>query len=123
MTDVVRTKPPAPPLTRVIQIVGLAAVVFGALILVDVRDCQELDCLAGPIGLFVVGWGVIALLSGLRGPLGLVFLVAAIVLTLLVAWIKFFIGIVALLALMGLTRLSKDRLAGYYRKQTKAEAQ
>ncbi|MGH2784978.1 MAG: hypothetical protein ACRDJ1_06935 [Actinomycetota bacterium] len=121
MTDAVRVKPPAPPLTRAMQLLGLGAVVFGSLILIDVRDCQELDCLAGPIGLFVVAWGVIALMSGLRGPVGLFFLIAALVLTLLVAWVKFLIGIVALVALMGLTRLSKDRLAGYYREQAKTE--
>jgi cytochrome c oxidase subunit IV len=114
-------KPPAPIITRAMQLLGLGAIVLGTMILIDVRDCQELDCLAGPIGLFVVAWGVIALLSGLRGPVGLFCLIGAFVLTLLVAWIKFFIGIIALVALMGLTRLSKDRLAGYYRKQTKME--
>lgn len=117
MNDVSHGKPPAPILTRAMQLLGLAAIVVGALILFDVRDCEELDCLAGLIGTYVVGWGVIAVLSGLRGPVGLVFLVTALVLTVLVSWIKFLVGIVALAAIMGLTRLSKDRLAPYYRRR------
>jgi hypothetical protein len=105
-----------------VQLGGLALVVLGVVILIDVRDCSDLSCLAGPIGILMIVWGLIALLSGLRGPAGLVFLIAAIVVTMLFAWVKFLAGIIVLLAIMGLTRVSKDRLAPYYRRRPKAAA-
>ena len=121
MTDVAHAKPPAPILTRVMQLLGLAGIVFGGLILFDARDCQELDCLAGPIGIVIIVWGGLALLSGLRGPAGLIFLVLSLALTVLVSWAVPLIGIAALLVVMFLTRVSKDRLGPYYRKQNSEE--
>ena len=116
MSEVAHAKPPAPILTRVMQVLGLGAIAWGGAVILDVRDCEELGCLAGPIGIAAVVWGIVAVLSGLRGPIGLVFLVGALVLTFIVSWVKFLIGVVALVVLMGLTRMSKDRLAPYYRR-------
>jgi hypothetical protein len=121
MTDVAHAKPPAPLVTRVMQLFGLAALVFGGLILFDARDCQELDCLAGPIGIAIMVWGAVALLSGLRGPAGLAFLIGAIVLGLAFTWVKAFWGLIGLLVLSMLVTASKDRLAPYYRRKPKTE--
>jgi hypothetical protein len=122
MTEAAHEKPPAPILTRVMQLLGLAGLVFGGLILFDARDCQELDCLAGPIGVVVIVWGAVALLSGLRGPAGFVFLILALVLSVLVSWATPLIGLIALVVAMLLMSASKDRLAPYYRRQRKGAA-
>jgi hypothetical protein len=122
MTDVAHAKPPAPLVTRVIQLFGLAALVFGGMILFDARDCEELACLAGPIGIAIMVWGAVALLSGLRGPAGMVFLIGAIVLGLAFTWVKAFYGLIGLLILSMLMTASKDRLAPYYRRLPKPEA-
>ncbi|MEX2554947.1 MAG: hypothetical protein WEB06_04890 [Actinomycetota bacterium] len=122
MTDVVHARPRAPLVTRVIQVFGLAALVFGGLILFDARDCQELDCLAGPIGIAIMVWGAVALLSGLRGPAGFAFLIGAIVLGLAFTWVKALWGVIGLLVLSMLVTASKDRLAPYYRRKSKSES-
>ena len=115
-------KPPAPAITRGLQVLGLVAVIGGGLIMGDAAGCSELDCLAWPIGIVVAVWGLVALLSGIRGTVGLLFLIAAIVLPLTVLWVKFLWLLGFLLLMMLLVRVSKDRLAGYYRKQPGGES-
>ena len=122
MTDVAHRKPPAPILTRAMQLLGVGGLVFGGLILFDARDCQELDCLAGPIGVAIMLWGAVAVLSGLRGPAGFVFLILAVILSILVSWATPLLGLVVLAVAMILMSVSKDRLAPYYRRQPKDPA-
>ena len=117
MTDVAHAKPPAPPLTRVVQLTGLAAVVFGTWIMVDAIDCEELDCLASIIGAMAIGWGVIALLSGLRNMFGFIALIAAIILALLTAWATPLFTLPFLAVVLILLRFSKDKLKGFYRNE------
>lgn len=117
MTDVAHAKPPAPPVTRVIQLTGLAAVGFGVWIMVDSVDCQELDCLALLIGAMAAGWGVIAVLSGLRNIFGFVCLIGAIVLALLTAWATPLFTLPFLVMVLILVRFSKDKLKAFYRNE------
>lgn len=115
MTDVAHAKPPAPILTRMLQLFGLAAVVLGGLAISTGPGCEELGCIAWVLGVYLAVWGVCALLCGLRGRAGLVFLVLALVLPLLVGWTEPLWALGFLLVVMALTRVSKDRLAPYYR--------
>jgi hypothetical protein len=117
------SKPPAPLVTRVVQLFGLAAVVAGLWAISTRSSCEAFGCLVWFFGLYVLAWGVVALLAGLRGPVGFVFLLGAIVLAMAGAWVKAFYGIIFLVMLLGLVRASKDRLAGYYRRsKPKVEA-
>jgi hypothetical protein len=116
-------KPPAPLVTRAVQLFGVTAVVIGFVAFSSRDNCEGLTCLAWVYGLFVAGWGVVALLSGIRGPVGLVFLIAAIVLAMVGSWVKAFYGIIFLVVLLALVSASKERLAGYYRRsKPKVEA-
>lgn len=116
-------KPPAPLVTRAVQLFGLAAVAAGIWAISTRTNCEELGCLVWFFGLFIAGWGVIALLAGLRGPLGFVFLLGAIVLAMAGSWVKPFYGLIFLAIVLGLVSASKDRLAGYYRRpKPKVEA-
>lgn len=117
MTDTAHAKSPAPPLTRVVQLIGAAAVGFGVWIMVDAIDCQELDCLATIIGAMVIGWGVIAFLSGLRNMFGFVCLIAAILLALFTAWATPWFTLPFLIVVLILVRFSKDKLKGFYRNE------
>lgn len=116
MTQTAHAKPPAPLVTRVMQILGLAAVGLGVWALVEGRDCEGLECLGTLLGAYLGGWGLIAVMSGIRGPLGFVFLIGAILLVLGVSWVEPFYGLIALVVIMVLVRASKDRLAAYYRR-------
>jgi hypothetical protein len=111
------TKAPAPPLTIVMQLLGVLALVVGVHRVVVEAGCTELGCVGFAFGIFATVWGILAILSGLRGRKGLVFLVLAMTLPLLVLWIKFLIGFV-FLAIVGVAAsMSKDKLAGYYRSE------
>jgi hypothetical protein len=117
MTETVRgTKPSAPIITRVVQLFGLVAITGGAWAISTRNGCEELGCLAWFLGIYAVAWGLVALLAGVRGPLGMVFLIAAVVLALLGAWIRPLFGIVFLVVLLGLVNVSKEKLAPYYRR-------
>jgi hypothetical protein len=122
MTEAVHGKPPAPLVTRAVQLLGLAAVAFGGYAISTGPGCQELDCLAWFLGALLAGWGVCALLAGIRGPVGLVFFVVALVLGLAVSWANPFLGLIVLLVVSLLMNASKDRLAPYYRRRAKAGA-
>lgn len=119
MTDAVRAKPPAPPLTRVVQLIGLAAIVLGIWILIENIDCQELDCLAGLIGMMGVGWGLVAVLAGLRNLFGFVCLIGAIILALLLAFAAPWFSLPFLAIVFFLLRISKDKLKPFYRNEPK----
>jgi hypothetical protein len=121
MSEVAHAKPPAPLVTRVMQVLGVAAIGLGGWALVDLPDCQELDCLGQLLAWYVGVWGLLALLSGIRGPLGLVFLIGAILTALAVSWVEPFYGLIGLVVIMVLVRASKDRLAGYYRRAPRPE--
>ncbi|MGH2725633.1 MAG: hypothetical protein ACRDKS_01525, partial [Actinomycetota bacterium] len=113
--------PPAPLVTRVMQILGLTAVAVGVWALVDGRDCEGLECLGNFLAVYLGVWGLFALLAGIRGPFGLVFLIGAILLALGVSWVEPFFGMIGLVVVLVLVRASKDRLAGYYRRAPKPE--
>ena len=123
MTDALNAKAPAPIITRVVQGFGIAAIAAGAWGFSTRDDCQELECLVWFYALFVVAWGVVALLAGMRGPLGLAFLIGAVLLAMVGSWVRPLLGIVFLAVLLVLVNASKDRLAGYYRRsKPKVEA-
>lgn len=124
MTDLHEPKPPTPLVTRVMQLFGLAAVANGIWGISTGSDCERLGCsLARYVGVFLTVWGVAALLAGLRGPVGFGFLLGAIVLAMAASWVKAFYGLIFLAIVLGLVRVSKDRLAGYYRRpKPKVEA-
>lgn len=122
MMDVAQAKPPAPLVTRVMQILGVAALGFGGWALATGPGCEELECLVWVLGAYLAAWGLIALLSGIRGPLGLVFLIGAIVLALGISWVEPFYGLIGLLIVGALVSASKERLAPYYRRHPKADA-
>jgi hypothetical protein len=115
MTDVGHAKPPAPPVTRVVQLIGLGAVVFGTWVVVDARDCEELGCLATFLGAMGAAWGVIALLAGLRNLVGFFCLIAAVILALLTAWATPLFTLPFLVVVLILIRFSKDKLKAFYR--------
>lgn len=117
MTDVVRTKPPAPPLTRVVQLVGLASIVVGIWVLFDMADCEGLECLAKFIGVLGVGWGVLAVLAGFRNLFGFFCLIAAIILALLLAFATPWFSLPFLVVVFLLLRVSKDKLKPFYRNE------
>lgn len=122
MTGVVRAKPPAPPLTRVVQVIGLAAVVGGIWILVEAIGCSELDCLASILGGMVLGWGVLALLAGMRNLFGFFCLIGAIILGLLASFVTPWFSLPFLLVVFLLLRVSKDKLKPFYRNQPEVPA-
>jgi MFS family permease len=117
MSDAIRAaKPPAPMITRVIQLFGLAAIGAGAWAISTRDSCEELGCLVWFFGIYVAVWGIVAVLAGIRGPLGFVFLIGAIVLALVGSWVRPLFGLVFLVVLLGLVSASKERLAPYYRR-------
>lgn len=114
-------KAPAPPLTRVVQLIGLTAIGFGVWIVVDAVDCEELGCLATIIGAMLIAWGFLAVLSGLRNFLGFACLLAAIIIPLLIVWATPQFSIPFLVVVAILARVSAGKLKGFYRR-SKAEA-
>ena len=117
MTESVRTKPPAPPLTRVVQLTGLAAIVLGTWVLIEAVDCEELDCLAQLIGAMGVGWGIVALLAGFRNLFGFICLIGAIILALLLVFAAPWFSLPFLAVVFFLLRISKDKLKPFYRNE------
>ena len=114
MTESVPVKPPAPPLTRAVQVAGLAAIALGVWVLIEAVDCEELDCLAALIGAMGIAWGLVALMAGLRNMLGFVCLVGAIVLALLMSWAALWFSIPFLFVVFFFLRISKDKLRAFY---------
>ena len=117
MTESVRTKPPAPPLTRVVQLVGLAAVALGTWVLIEAVTCEGLECLAQLIGVMGVGWGIVAILAGLRNLFGFICLIGAIILALLLAFAAPWFSLPFLAVVFFLLRVSKDKLKPFYRNE------
>jgi hypothetical protein len=119
MTDVVvrPAKPPAPPLTRVVQLVGAASIVFGTWILIDGAHCEGLECLARFVGVLGVGWGVVAVLAGFRNLFGFFCLIGSIVLALLLMFATPWFSIPYLVVVFLLLRVSKDKLKPFYRNE------
>jgi hypothetical protein len=122
MTDIVRSKPSAPPLTRVVQLVGLASIVVGTWVLFDMADCEGLECFAKFIGVLGVGWGVVAVLAGLRNMFGFICLIGAIILALLLAFATPWFSLPFLAVVFFLLRVSKDKLKPFYRNEPEVPA-
>ena len=115
MNEVASRKPPAPPLTMALQLLGIIALVMGTQRAIADAGCTELGCVGFAYGIFAAVWGVVALLSGLRGRRGLIFLLIAIVSPLLVLWLFFPLSLLFLLIVGVAASASKERLAPYYR--------
>jgi hypothetical protein len=115
-------KPPTPLVTRVVQLFGLAAVGFGGWAIASGPGCQELGCLVWVLGIYLALWGVVAWLAGIRGPIGLIFLVGAILMALAASWVEPLYGIVFLGVVSLLIGASKERLAPYYRRRARESA-
>ena len=96
---------------------GVVAVVGGVrLILSNGTGCAS-PC-AGrhtAFAVLLIMWGVVAMASLLRGRVGLVAMIAAIVLPLAVAWRYFATVLIWLIVILGAVRVSKNDLAPYYR--------
>lgn len=108
-------KPPAPLLTRVVQLLGFVAFVLGALIFADVvYGCSGLDCFAWAFVIYLWAWGTVAALSGVRNRIGLACLLLALLGLFLASWAIPLAGIVALGLLLFFTGVSKERLRPYY---------
>ncbi|MGH2793515.1 MAG: hypothetical protein ACRDKG_04345 [Actinomycetota bacterium] len=121
MNVVIRPKPPVPILTRVVQLIGAAALVFGTWILIDGLDCEGLECLGQIIGVMGVGWGVVAVLAGIRNMVGFICLIGAIVLALLLAFATPWFSLPFLAVAFFLLKASKDKLKDYYRNEKGSE--
>jgi hypothetical protein len=60
----------APGVTVVLVALGLPALAAGILLTAAYRDCDELECVALILGLYLVSWSPLALLAGVPNRLG-----------------------------------------------------
>jgi len=115
--SVVQARPKTPLVTVALLFMGLVAIIGGLSIVFTRGGCPEFTCADrayGPAILLLI-WGPIACAAVIRGRVGFVALLAAILLPLAIAWRYFMSVLVLLVIIMVTARASKDRLAPYYR--------
>jgi hypothetical protein len=104
-----------PWLTLGMQVMGGIAVWDGVRLTINAARCDGRACLSVGTGILVGIWGLIALLTGVRGRVGFIALVIAIVTPLAVPWVLLRFGVLFLVVVFLTTALSKGQLAPYYR--------
>jgi hypothetical protein len=107
-------RPKTPWLTIAVQVMGAIAIWDGVRIIIDSAGCDR-GCTSSTVGALAIVWGVIALASGIRGRVGFLALITAIVTPLVLSWAWFFLGIMFLLIVSVTAAMSKGQLTPYYR--------
>jgi hypothetical protein len=115
MSDDTSAPARTPWLTLAVQVMGAIGVFDGVRIIIGAARCDGHGCTSVAVGILAVIWGVIAIAAGIRGRIGFVALVLAIVLPLVISWAWFFLGIMFLLVVSVTAAMSKGQLAPYYR--------
>jgi hypothetical protein len=110
-----KTRARTPWLTIGMQVMGGIAVWDGVRLAIDAARCDGRSCLSIGTGVLVGIWGLIALLTGVRGRVGFIALIVAIVTPLAIPWVLLRFGILFLVIVFLTTALSKGQLAPYYR--------
>ena len=113
-------RPKTPWLTIAVQVMGAIAIWDGVRIIINSARCDRGGCISSTVGIMAIIWGVIALASGVRGRVGFLALIAAIVTPLVLSWAWFFLGIMFLLIVSVTAAMSKGQLAPFYRWHTEA---
>ena len=109
-------RPLLPWITILFLVLGVAAIASGVSILTYGARCHSPSC-EQPTALAVamLAWGVLALLTCIRGRVGLAALIEMIVAPLLISWVHFWSLLLWLVVMLGVVHSSKDQLALYYR--------
>ena len=125
MTDAIHPAPPplpaegrpkVPLITIVVLVMGLIAISSGVNVIRHDWTCSDPGC-NQPLGLAVgmLVWGVIALLTAIRGRLGFIALIVVLVSPLAIGWFDPWFFLLGLVIFLNLAKGSKEHLAPYYR--------
>lgn len=114
-----RTRPPL--LTLAVLTMGAFALTSGVSII-----WSDITCARGPapcdqpldIAIGMIVWGLVSCLTLVRGPVGLVALIALLVSPLAIGFWDPWWFLFSLVALLGLIRSSKEEVGAYYQRRT-----